>query len=162
MKTRATHGQSSPTKKSPSSQKISLRGILQPIVVRRAADEGRYRVLFGAKRLRAAKQASLDVPIVIGSQANDVYSQVAENQKRRGLTLWTWRALSRTAAKRASPTRRSPSGSASPFRCLHTFHVVLHPIEALVPNRVLLCDPAFGGYERFWRKLKTTNASFLV
>ena len=51
---------------------------------------------------------------------------------------------------------------ASPFRCLHTFHVVLQLIEALVPNRVLLCDPACGGYERFWRKFKTTNASFLL
>ena len=68
-------------------QDIGQRGILQPIVVRRAADDGRYRVLFGAKRLRAAKHAGLDVvPIVIGSQAHDVYSQVAENQKRHGLT----------------------------------------------------------------------------
>lgn len=68
-------------------QDIALRGILQPIVVRRAADEGRYRVLFGAKRLRAAKRAGLDVvPVVVGSQAHDVYAQVAENQKRHGLT----------------------------------------------------------------------------
>lgn len=35
---------------------IALRGILQPIVVHRLADAGR-RILFGAKRLRAAKQA---------------------------------------------------------------------------------------------------------
>jgi len=66
---------------------IALRGILQPIVVRRAAAGGRYRVLFGAKRLRAAKQAGLaSVPVVIGSEAHDVYAQVAENQKRHGLT----------------------------------------------------------------------------
>ena len=32
---------------------IALRGILQPIVVHRLAEEGRYRILFGAKRLRA-------------------------------------------------------------------------------------------------------------
>jgi ParB family chromosome partitioning protein len=68
-------------------QDIALRGILQPIVVRRATDDGRYRVLFGAKRLRAAKLANLNaVPVVIGSQAHDVYAQVAENQKRHGLT----------------------------------------------------------------------------
>ena len=68
-------------------QDIALRGILQPIVVRRAADDGRYRVLFGAKRLRAARRAGLDVvPVVVGSQAHDVYAQVAENQKRHGLT----------------------------------------------------------------------------
>ncbi len=68
-------------------QDIAIRGILQPIVVRRATEAGRYRVLFGAKRLRAAKRAGLDaVPIVIGSEAHDVYAQVAENQKRHGLT----------------------------------------------------------------------------
>ena len=68
-------------------QDIALRGILQPIVVRRAGDDGRYRVLFGAKRLRAARRAGLElVPVVIGSEAHDVYAQVAENQKRHGLT----------------------------------------------------------------------------
>src|SRR5438309_236863 len=68
-------------------QDIALRGILQPIVVRRAGGDGRYRVLFGAKRLRAAKRAALElVPVVIGSEAHDVYAQVAENQKRHGLT----------------------------------------------------------------------------
>jgi ParB family chromosome partitioning protein len=68
-------------------QDIALRGILQPIVVRRAGGDGRYRVLFGAKRLRAAKRAALKlVPVVIGSDAHDVYAQVAENQKRHGLT----------------------------------------------------------------------------
>jgi ParB family transcriptional regulator, chromosome partitioning protein len=66
---------------------IGQRGILQPIVVRPLADQGRYRVLFGAKRLRAAKLAGLkSVPVVIGSAAHDVYAQVAENQKRHGLT----------------------------------------------------------------------------
>ncbi|MDQ2736573.1 MAG: ParB/RepB/Spo0J family partition protein [Pseudomonadota bacterium] len=65
---------------------IALRGILQPIVVHPLGD-GRYRVLFGARRLRAAKQAGLEaVPVVIGLQAHDVYAQVAENQKRHGLT----------------------------------------------------------------------------
>ena len=57
-----------------------MRGILQPIVVRPADDIARYRVLFGAKRLRAARLAALaTVPIVIGSAADDVYAQVAEN-----------------------------------------------------------------------------------
>jgi len=66
---------------------IAARGILQPIVVRRAAEAGRYRIVFGAKRLRAAKRAGLEaVPVVIGSEAHDVYAQVAENQKRHGLT----------------------------------------------------------------------------
>jgi len=68
-------------------QDIARRGILQPIVVRRPAEGGPYQVLFGAKRLRAAKQAGLQtVPVVIGSEAHDAYAQVAENQKRHGLT----------------------------------------------------------------------------
>ena len=66
---------------------IALRGILQPIVARPAGEAGRYRVLFGAKRLRAARKAGLQVvPVVIGSPAHDAYAQVAENQKRHGLT----------------------------------------------------------------------------
>jgi ParB family chromosome partitioning protein len=68
-------------------QDIALRGILQPIVARPAGEAGRYQVLFGAKRLRAAKKAGLKaVPVVIGSHAHDAYAQVAENQKRHGLT----------------------------------------------------------------------------
>jgi len=68
-------------------QDIALRGILQPIVARRCPDDGHYRVLFGAKRLRAAKRAGLEaVPVVIGAEAHDGYAQVAENQKRHGLT----------------------------------------------------------------------------
>ena len=69
------------------SRDIELRGILQPIVVRPAGEAGRYRILFGAKRLRAARKAGLQaVPVVIGSSAHDAYAQVAENQKRHGLT----------------------------------------------------------------------------
>jgi ParB family chromosome partitioning protein len=66
---------------------IALRGILQPIVARPAEEAGRYRVLFGAKRLRAARKAGLQVvPVVIGLPGHDAYAQVAENQKRHGLT----------------------------------------------------------------------------
>jgi ParB family transcriptional regulator, chromosome partitioning protein len=68
-------------------QDIALRGILQPIIVHPLAEDGRYRILFGAKRLRAAKQARLEaVPVVISSETHDPYAQVAENQKRHGLT----------------------------------------------------------------------------
>jgi ParB family chromosome partitioning protein len=66
---------------------IGEHSILQPIVVRSPGSDGRYRVLFGAKRLRAAKLAGLrEVPVVIGTSAHDVYAQVAENQKRHGLS----------------------------------------------------------------------------
>jgi ParB family chromosome partitioning protein len=66
---------------------IRERGILQPLVVYPADAAGRHRIHFGAKRLRAAKRAGLhEVPVVIRTAAADSYAQVAENQKRHGLT----------------------------------------------------------------------------
>lgn len=66
---------------------IQQRGILQPLVVHPADREGRYRIHFGAKRLRAAIRAGLhEVPIVVRDLPADRYAQVAENQKRHGLT----------------------------------------------------------------------------
>jgi ParB family chromosome partitioning protein len=66
---------------------IGVRGLLQPIVIHRPGPDGRLRIRFGAKRLRAAKLAGLrQVPVVIGLQAHDAYAQIAENQKRHGLS----------------------------------------------------------------------------
>lgn len=66
---------------------IRERGILEPIVVHPADAAGRYRIHFGAKRLRAARRAGLaDVPVVVRDAPADPYAQVAENQKRHGLT----------------------------------------------------------------------------
>jgi ParB family chromosome partitioning protein len=65
---------------------IRLRGILQPLVVHPADAQGRYRLHFGAKRLRAAMRAGLrEVPIVVRDAPADAYDQVAENQKRHAL-----------------------------------------------------------------------------
>ena len=62
---------------------IRQHGILQPIVVHPANASGRYRIHFGAMRLRAAKRAGLlHIPIAIRTAAADPYAQVAENQKR--------------------------------------------------------------------------------
>ena len=62
-------------------------GILQPIVVHPADADGRHRIHFGAKRLRAAVRAGLlEVPVVVRDAPADPYAQVAENQKRHGLT----------------------------------------------------------------------------
>jgi ParB family chromosome partitioning protein len=48
---------------------------------------GRYRIHFGALRLRAARKAGLrDVPIVVRDVAADPYAQVAENLKRHALS----------------------------------------------------------------------------
>jgi ParB family chromosome partitioning protein len=66
---------------------IQQRGVLQPLVVHPAGDDGRYQVHFGAKRLRAAIRAGLhEVPVVVRDLPADRYAQVAENQKRHGLT----------------------------------------------------------------------------
>ncbi len=66
---------------------IQQRGILQPLVMHPANAEGRYRIHFGAKRLRAAIRAGLqEVPVVVRDLPADRYAQVAENQKRHGLT----------------------------------------------------------------------------
>jgi ParB family transcriptional regulator, chromosome partitioning protein len=66
---------------------IRERGILEPIVVHPADAHGRYRIHFGAKRLRAAGRAGLaEVPVVVRDAPADLYAQVAENQKRHGLT----------------------------------------------------------------------------
>ncbi len=52
-----------------------------------ADGEGRYRIHFGAKRLRAAIRVGLrEVPVVVRDLPADRYAQVAENQKRHGLT----------------------------------------------------------------------------
>jgi ParB family transcriptional regulator, chromosome partitioning protein len=66
---------------------IRKHGILQPIVVHRADRECRYRIHFGAKRWRAAQRIGLlEVPVVVRDGPTNPYAQVAENQKRHGLT----------------------------------------------------------------------------
>ena len=62
---------------------IRERGILEPIVVHPVDAAGRYRIHFGAKRLRAARRAGLaEVPVVVRDAPADPYAQVAENQKK--------------------------------------------------------------------------------
>jgi ParB family chromosome partitioning protein len=66
---------------------IRQHGILQPLVVHPTDAAGRYRIHFGAMRYRAARRAGLaEVPVVFRDAAADPYAQVAENQKRHGLT----------------------------------------------------------------------------
>lgn len=66
---------------------IRQHGILQAIVVHPADAQGRYCIHFGAKRCRAAQRIGLqEVPVVVRDAPADAYAQVAENQKRHGLT----------------------------------------------------------------------------
>ena len=85
------------TTRAPSSPKPTLEELADghpparhPAADRRASrrcSEGRHHIHFGAKRLRAAMRAGLDeVPVVVRDLPADPYAQVAENQKRHGLT----------------------------------------------------------------------------
>jgi ParB family transcriptional regulator, chromosome partitioning protein len=66
---------------------IRQHGILQPIVVCPTNQLGHYCIHHGAKRNRAARRAGLsEVPVVVRDAPADPYAQVAENQKRHGLT----------------------------------------------------------------------------
>ena len=66
---------------------IRQRGILQPIVVHPADAAGRHQIHFGAKRWRAAQRNGLlEVPVVVRDGPTNPYAQVAETQKRHGLT----------------------------------------------------------------------------
>jgi ParB family transcriptional regulator, chromosome partitioning protein len=64
---------------------IRQHGVLQPMVVHPADEQGRHLIHFGAKRWRAAQRAGLTVPVVVRDAPTDPYTQVAENQKRHGL-----------------------------------------------------------------------------
>lgn len=68
-------------------QDIAQRGVLQPIVVNAPDAAGRYRICFGSKRWRAARQAGLaQVPVILATRAHGAYDQVAENLKRHALS----------------------------------------------------------------------------
>jgi ParB family transcriptional regulator, chromosome partitioning protein len=68
-------------------ESIRQHGILQPLVVCPTNQLGHYCIHHGAKRSRAARRAGLcEVPVVVRDAPADPYAQVAENQKRHGLT----------------------------------------------------------------------------
>ena len=68
-------------------QSIRAHGVVQPVVVRPPVD-GRYRLVFGARRVRASRLAGVaDIPAVIrtADQA-DFAAQLVENQQRADLS----------------------------------------------------------------------------
>ena len=68
-------------------ESIGQYGVLQPLVVGPADATGRYSIHHGAKRSRAARRAGVsEVPVVVRDAPTYSYAQVAENQKRHGLT----------------------------------------------------------------------------
>lgn len=62
-------------------------GVLQPIVLRQATEEGRYVIVMGARRYRAAKRAGLhDIPAFVDAVGSpDRYVQMIENIQRDDL-----------------------------------------------------------------------------
>lgn len=66
---------------------IREKGVLQPIVVRRGDEDGRYVIVVGGRRYRAAQRAGLnEVPAILQSgDETDRYSQMIENIQREDL-----------------------------------------------------------------------------
>ncbi|MET4214187.1 ParB/RepB/Spo0J family partition protein [Bradyrhizobium sp. LA2.1] len=68
-------------------ESVLQHGVLQPIVLRQATEEGRYVIVMGARRYRAAKRAGLrDIPAFIHAVGSaDRYVQMIENIQRDDL-----------------------------------------------------------------------------
>lgn len=68
-------------------QSVLQHGVLQPIVLRQATEEGRYVIVMGARRYRAAKRAGLrDLPAFVHAAGSaDRYVQMIENIQRDDL-----------------------------------------------------------------------------
>lgn len=68
-------------------ESVLQHGVLQPIVLRQATEEGRYVIVMGARRYRAAKRAGLrDMPAFIQAAGSaDRYVQMIENIQRDDL-----------------------------------------------------------------------------
>jgi len=68
-------------------QSVLQYGVLQPIVLRQATEEGRYVIVMGARRYRAAKRAGLrDLPAFVHAAGSaDRYVQMIENIQRDDL-----------------------------------------------------------------------------
>jgi ParB family chromosome partitioning protein len=69
------------------SQSIAEHGVLQPIVLRRSSEDGRYVIAMGARRYRAAQRAGLrEMPAFIQDvDLPDRYAQMIENIQRDDL-----------------------------------------------------------------------------
>ncbi len=71
------------------SESIETHGIIQPILVRPLKEEGRYEIIAGERRWRAAQRARLhEVPVIIQKMDDDVALEIAliENLQREDLS----------------------------------------------------------------------------
>ncbi|WP_164982840.1 MULTISPECIES: ParB/RepB/Spo0J family partition protein [unclassified Leisingera] len=77
-----------PDKLASLSANISIRGVLQPITVQPKSQDGRYIIIMGERRWRAAKMAGLSsVPVLIREATADLRAiQLTENIQRDDLT----------------------------------------------------------------------------
>lgn len=68
-------------------ESVLQHGVLQPIVLRQATEEGRYVIVMGARRYRAAKRAGLrEIPTFVHAVGSaDRYVQMIENIQRDDL-----------------------------------------------------------------------------
>lgn len=111
---------------------ISRRGILQPLLLRRL-ESGRYQLIAGERRLRAARLAQLEtVPALAGEVTDEAAHdmQLAENIQREDLSL----------ADQAQAVRKL-------FDRLGSLQAVadrVHKSKPWVSKRVALTEPNFG------------------
>ena len=81
-------------------ESVRMLGVLQPIIVRAAGGAGRYRLVSGRRRLRAAREAGLcDIPAEVRADLTDADAaaiEAAENIQRAAMApVDTWRAITR-------------------------------------------------------------------
>ena len=122
------------------SQSIGEHGILEPILVRRV-DDGRYEIVCGERRWRAAQRAGLhEVPVFVREFTDQAAFEAAlvENLQRADLSpLETSRAYQRlvqeyglTQEQVAQRVGKSRSAVANSMRLLHLPEDVLEMIES--------------------------------
>ena len=72
------------------SDSISEKGILQPMVVRKKADESGYELIAGERRLQAGRMAGLkEVPVLVieADRVNRLELAIIENIQRQNLNV---------------------------------------------------------------------------
>lgn len=130
------------------------RGVRQAITVTPRGEGGRHRILYGARRFRAARRAGLStIPAVIREPSpDDAYDQMIENIQRDDLTSveiagFVSRRIG-LGEKQADIARRL--GKDRAFVAMHA--AVAHMPDAL--RRMIDTSPIRGVYELYqaWRK----------
>jgi ParB family chromosome partitioning protein len=162
-------------------QSIKSQGVMQPILVRPLAEPGRYEIIAGERRFRAAQLAGLDeVPVLVKAVADEAAAVMAliENIQREDLNpLEEAQGLQRlvrdfglTHEQAAQAVGRSRSAASNLLRLLNLADAVQQMLMAgdieMGHARALLALPAaeqvMAAQEVAARKLSVREAERLV